>query len=147
MKTIPYCLFSDRTNGRFIAIFNPIRRFWAQGGRQVGRELARESLLAIQQSAASLAASYQCAKDLYDSKQQEFKQAEQQAILAYERGNKKAGNLAMGKAIAIKLILLQLAEQLRQAEQMLKKDRKLMLLVKDRKHRSEQENEQVGLSR
>ena len=90
--------------------------------------------MAIQQSAASLAASYQCAKDLYESKQQEFKQAEQQAILAYESGNKQAGNLAMGKAIAIKLILSQLAEQLRQAEQMLKKDRKLMLLVKEHKH-------------
>lgn len=134
MKTIPYCLFSDRTDRRFIAIFNPIGRLWAQSGRQFGREIARESLSAIQQSAASLAASYQCAKDRYDSKQQEFKQAEQQAILAYESGNKQAGNLAMGKAIAIKLILLQLAEQLRQAEQMLKKDRKLMLLVKEHKH-------------
>lgn len=131
MKTIPYCLFSDLPDGRFIAIFNPIRRFWGQSGRQVGRELARKSLLAIQQSAASLAASYQCAKDRYDTKQQEFKQAEQEALLAYESGKKKAGNLAMGKAIAIKLILPQLAEQLREAEQMLKNDRKLMLSAKE----------------
>jgi|GEM_PF-3228623 hypothetical protein len=41
----------------------------------------------------------------------------------------------MGKAIAIKLILPQLASEFRQAEQVLKNAHKLMLSAKEYKHR------------
>ncbi|MEG3897955.1 MULTISPECIES: hypothetical protein [unclassified Microcoleus] len=134
MKTITYWLFSGQTARTFIEILNKIRLFSAEYGRKVGRELTQGSLPSIQQSAAQMAASYQCAKERYDTKQQEFQQAEQQAILAHQSCNKEAGNLAMGKAIAIKLILPQLASQFRQAEQVLKNHHKLMLSAKEHKH-------------
>ncbi|MEG4278388.1 hypothetical protein QUA62_13060 [Microcoleus sp. MON1_C1] len=134
MKTITYWLFSGQTARTFIEILNKIWGLCAESGGRVGRELAQVSLPSIEQSAAKIAASYQCAKEQYDTKQQELKQAEQQAILAYQTCNKEAGNLAMGKAIAIKLILPQLASQSRQAEQMLKNNHKLMLLAKGHKH-------------
>lgn len=133
MKTIPYWSFSEKADRTFIEILNKIRGFSAEYGRKVGRELDRVSLPFIQQSAAQIAASYQCAKERYDTKQQEFQQAEQQAILAYQSCNKEAGNLAMGKAIAIKLTLPQLASQVRQAEQVSKNHHQLML-AKEHKH-------------
>lgn len=134
MKTITCWLFSGQGDRTFLEILNKIWGFSAEDDPKVGREVARISLASIQQSAAQIAANYQCAKERYDTKQQEFQQAEQQAILAYQSCNKKAGNLAMGKAMAIKLILPQLASQFRQAEQVLKNHHKLMLSAKGHKH-------------
>lgn len=119
MKTITYGLFIDKADRNFIKVLNKIWRFSAELVQKAGREFARVSLSSIEQPSAESAASYQCAKDLYDRKQQEFLQAEQQAILAYQSGNTTAGNLAAGKVIALKLTLPELALQLKQAEQML----------------------------
>jgi phage shock protein A len=131
MQTITYWSFSEKADRAFIEMSNKTWGFSAESDGKVGREIAQESLPSREQSTAQSAASYQCAKDRYDSKHQEFQQAEQQAILAYQSGNTKAGNLAMRKAIAIQLILPELALQLRQAEQVLKSDRKLMLSAKE----------------
>jgi len=135
MKIITYWSFREKADRTFTEFLNKIWGFSAESGRKVGREIAQESLPSIQQSAAEIAARYHCAKYRYDSKQQEFQETEQQAILAYESGNKEAGNLAMGKAIAIQLILPQLASEFRQAEQVLKNAHKLMLSAKEYKHR------------
>jgi phage shock protein A len=125
MKTITYEVFIEKADRTFIKFLNKIWRFSAESVQKVGLEVARVLLSSIEQPSAESVASYQCAKDLYDRKQQEFQQAEQQAILAYQSGNTATGNLAIGKAIAIKLTLPELALQLKQAEQMLKSDRKL----------------------
>jgi phage shock protein A len=116
MKTITYGLLIKKADRTFIHTFHKIWRVSVESVPQVESEVAQESLPSIEQSAVQIAASYQCAKDRYKSKQQEFQQAEQQAIVAYQSGNTEAGNLAMGKAIAIKLILSELADQVRQAE-------------------------------
>jgi phage shock protein A len=117
MKTITYGLFNGKADRTSIEISHKIWRFLTEPVRIVAPEVDRVSLLSIDRSAQI--AAYQCAKDRYDSKQQEFQQAEQQAFLAYESGNTEAGNLAMGSAIAIKLTLPELVLQLKQAEQAL----------------------------
>jgi phage shock protein A len=116
MKTITYGLLIEKADRTFIQILNKIWKFSVKSVHQVDREVAPVSIPSIEQSAVQSAASYQYAKDLFDRKQQEFHQAEQQAILAYQSGNTIAGNVAMGKAIAIKLILPELALQLSQSE-------------------------------
>lgn len=119
MKTITYGLFIEKADRTFITLLNTIWRFSTESVQKIGREVARVSLSSIEQPSAESAASYQRAQDLYDRKHQEFHQAEQQAFLAYQSGNTATGNLAMGKAIAIKLTLPELALQLKQAEQAL----------------------------
>ncbi|MBE9187382.1 hypothetical protein IQ270_22680 [Microcoleus sp. LEGE 07076] len=118
MKTITYRLFNGKADRTFIEILHQIWKFLAEAVRTVEPEVDRVSLLSIDRSTQM--AAYQCAKDRYDSKQQELQQAEQQAFLAYEIGKTEAGNLARGRAIGMKLILSELAQQVRQAKQVLK---------------------------
>ena len=116
-----------------------------ESGGQVAVEVAQESLQAMQrsvaqltQSVATLMAAYQQAKNKYEVKQKEFRQAEQQAILAQKQGNEEAARMAMTKAILIDRLLPQLAEQVAQAET-------VVLAAKDRLNRERQKLETYKL--
>lgn len=86
-------------------------------------EVARESVQSMQQSVAQLAesvatavAAYEKVKAKYTAKQHEFKQAENQALLAYQQGHEEAARLAMSRAIALERLLPKMGEQVAQAE-------------------------------
>lgn len=95
----------------------------ASGGK-VAEGVARDALSAMQQSVmdlaesvATLVAAYQRAREQYEGKVQESRDAEQQAVMAHQAGNEEAARMAMSKAILIETLLPQLREQVTQAEQ------------------------------
>ena len=129
-KPIPWLfvhwLLGDRAGYVLTATWNWLWGMPINAGGKVAVEVAQESLHSMQaavqqlaESVASVTASYQTAKAKYDSKQQEWQQAEQQAALAYRNGNEAAAKLAMGKAITLERLLPQLAEQVARAEKLL----------------------------
>jgi phage shock protein A len=116
-----------------------------ESGGKVAVEVAQESLQAMQrsvfqltQSVATLMAAYQQAKNKYEIKQREFRQAEQQAILAHKQGNEEAARMAMTKAILIDRLLPPLVEQVTQAET-------VVLAAKDKLNRERQKLETYKL--
>lgn len=123
-------LLGERASRSLTAIWNWLWGLPIESGGKVAVEVAQVSLQAMQQSVSQLAesvaqitASYQQAKKMYDTKQQEFKQAEEQAFLAHRNGNEEAARLAMSRAIALERLLPQLAEQVAQASKVLQASR------------------------
>ena len=102
---------------------------WAWGlpvepGGKIAQKVAQESLQSMQESIAQLTAGvsrvvagYKLTQERYDNKQREFQEAEQQAELAYRRGDEEAARLLITKAIAIEKIMPQLKQQVEQAKQ------------------------------
>ncbi len=102
---------------------------WAWGlpvepGGKIAQKVAQESLQSMQESVAQLTqgvskvvAGYKLTQERYDKKQKEFQEAEQQAELAYRRGDEEAARLLITKAIAIEKIMPQLKQQVEQAKQ------------------------------
>ena len=106
-----------------VAIWNWLWGMPIESGGKIAVEVARSSLESMQQSIAQLAesvalaiAAYEKVKAQYKVKQQEFKQAENQALLAYQQGNEAAARLAMSRAISIERLLPKIEEQVTQAE-------------------------------
>lgn len=126
-KQLIYWLLGERAGRLLTATWNWLWGIPVEMGGKVAVEVANESLSSMQesvrkftQSVAQISASYQRVKAKYDEKCQEFKLAEQQAILAQKSGNEAAARLAMSKAISIERLLPQLAERVTQAEQVMK---------------------------
>jgi phage shock protein A len=127
LKPLIYCFFGDRTGRVLSGIWNWLWGIPVETGGKISVEVAQESLISMQasvmkftKSVAEISASYQRAKLKYESKQREFEEAQNQAIRAHQLGNEAAARLAMGKAIAIEQLLPQFAQQVAQAEQVLK---------------------------
>ena len=106
-----------------IAIWNWLWGISIESGGKIAVEAARNSVQSMQQSVATLSesiatavAAYEKVKAKYTDKQQEFKQAENQALLAYQQGHDEAARLAMSRAIAIERLLPKMSEQVAQAE-------------------------------
>jgi phage shock protein A len=131
-----------KKSGRtLVAIWNWLWGMPIESGGKIAVEVARGSLESMQQSVAQLAesvalaiAAYEKVKAQYKVKQQEFKQAENQALLAYQQGNEEAARLAMSRAISIERLLPKIEEQVTQAE-------KVVLGVKEKLYREREKLE------
>lgn len=124
-----------------VVIWNWLWGIPIESGGDIAVEVAGESLKSMQQSVAQLAesvataiAAYENAKGKYELKQQEFKVAENQALLAYQKGNEEAARLAMSRAIAIERLLPKIGEQVAQAE-------KVVVAVKEKLYREREKLE------
>jgi len=124
-----------------VAIWNWLWGIPIESGGKIAVEVARNSVQSMQQSVAKLAesvatavAAYEKVKAKYTAKQQEFKQAENQALLAYQQGNEEAARLAMTRAIAIERLLPKMGEQVTQAE-------KVVVAAKEKLHREREKLE------
>lgn len=120
-------LLGDRASRTLTAVWNWLWGIPTESGGRVAVEVAQVSLQAMQESVQQLAesvaqikAGHQKAKSMYDSKQKELKQAEEQALLAHRNGNAEAARLAMSRTIALERLLPQLADRVAQAETILK---------------------------
>ena len=123
LKHLFYWLVGDRAGRVMVAIWHWLWGMPIQSGGKIAEEVAQEALYTMQQSVwqltqsvASVMAAYQRAKETYESKEKEFRQAEHQAILAQQLGNEEAARLAISKAILIERVLPQLQDQVQQAE-------------------------------
>ncbi len=124
-----------------MAIWNWLWGIPIESGGKIAVEAARNSVQSMQQSVAQLAesvatavAAYEKVKAKYTSKQQEFKQAENQALLAYQQEHEEAARLAMTRAIAIERLLPKMSEQVAQAE-------KVVVAAKEKLHREREKLE------
>lgn len=106
-----------------LAIWNWLWGMPINSGGKIAVEAARNSVQSMQQSVAQITesvatavAAYEKVKTKYIAKQQEFKQAESQALVAYQQGNEEAARLAMTRAIAIERLLPKMGEQVTQTE-------------------------------
>ena len=127
LKGLLYWLVGDRAGHVMVATWHWLWGIPIQPGGKIAEEVAQESLYSMQksveelaQAVASLMASYQRAKDKYETKKKEFQQAEQQALLAQGMKNEKAARLAMSKAILIERVLPQLQNQVEEADKIVK---------------------------
>jgi phage shock protein A len=125
MRKSIYWLMGDRTGRVMTATWNWLLGIPIEANPQIAKEVAAESLLSMQdsvnrlmESVATVIAAYQQARAIYEAKQKEAQQAENQAMLAHQQGNEEAAHLAMGKAIQIEFLLPQLQERVTQAEQL-----------------------------
>lgn len=131
--------FTWKKSGRtLVAIWNWLWGNPIESGGKIAVQVAQDSLESMQQSVAQLTASvataiaaYEKVKGKYTAKQQEYHQAESQALLAYQNGNEEAAKLAMSRAIAIENLLPKMSEQVAQAE-------KVVVSLKDKLHRERQ---------
>jgi phage shock protein A len=113
----------QKSGRTLIAIWNWLWGLPIESGGKIAVEVARESVESMQQSVTQLAesvatavAAYEKVKAKYTAKQHEFKQAESQALLAYQQGHEEAARLAMSRAIALERLLPKMGEQVGQAE-------------------------------
>lgn len=130
MKQFTYWLLGERAGRTLVATWNWLWGKPIESGGKIAVEVAQESLQSMQrsvwqltESVAKISASYRQAKEKYESKSREAKEAETQAALAQRNGNIEAARLAISKAIAIEQLLPQLTQQLAQAEQILQTHR------------------------
>ncbi|MCX7592383.1 MAG: PspA/IM30 family protein [Fischerella sp.] len=133
--------FWGKAGRTLIVIWNWLWGLPIESGGKIAVEAAGESLKSMQQSVAQLAesvataaAAYENAKAKYGVKQQEFRVAENQALLAYQQGNEEAARLAMSRAIAIERLLPKIGEQVAQAE-------KVVVTVKEKLYREREKLE------
>ncbi|MBW4620489.1 MAG: PspA/IM30 family protein [Cyanosarcina radialis HA8281-LM2] len=122
-KLFIYWLIGEKAGFALVGIWNWLWGIPVESGGKIAVEVAEESLEAMQrtvtqltESVATVVAAYQKAQQKYADRLQEFKQAENQALFAHQRGNEEAARLAMSRAIAIERLLPKIAEQVAQAE-------------------------------
>jgi phage shock protein A len=125
-KKLFYWLVGDRTGRVVVSIWNWLWGLPVEMNSEISREVASDSLQSMQasvakltQSVATVVAAYQQAKAIYDAKQKEAQQTEQQARLAYTQGHAEAAQLAMGKVIQLETLLPQLQERVAAAEELM----------------------------
>ena len=113
----------QKSGRTLVAIWNWLWGMPIESGGKIAVEVALESVQSMQQSVAQLAesvatavAAYEKVKAKYTAKQHEFKQAESQALVAYQKGHEEAARLAMSRAIALERLLPKMGEQVAQAE-------------------------------
>lgn len=129
-RGVIYWLLGDRAAQTLIAIWNWLWGIPIESGGKIAVEAAQESIYTLQEavqqlteSVAQMAASYQKAQQKLKSKQVEFEQIQQQAVLAQQQGNESAARLAIGKSIMIERLLPALEAQVAQAAQILEVQR------------------------
>jgi phage shock protein A len=123
LKYFIYWLIGERAGRSLVGIWHWLWGIPVESGGKIAVEVARESIESMQRSIAQLTesvatvvAAYEKAKRKYEIKYGEFKQAEQQALIAHQQGNEEAARLAMSKAIVIERLLPKITEQVAQAE-------------------------------
>ena len=122
-KYFLYWLIGDKSGRTLVAIWNWLWGIPVESGGKIAVKVAQESLESMQiafaqltESVATVVSAYEKAKNKYTAKNQELKQAENQALLAYQQGNEEAARLAMSRVIALERLLPQMVEQVTQAE-------------------------------
>lgn len=95
-----------------------------ESGGKLSLEVAKDALATMEkkvinltEAVAKVTASYQQARKIYETKQQEAYDAENKSKLAYERGNLEGARLAMTQVIATEKILPQLSQMVETAEE------------------------------
>jgi len=144
-KQFIYWFVGERAGRVLTATWSWLWGLPVESGGKIAVEVAQESLQTMQQSVAQLTqsvatlmAAYQQAKNKYEIKQKELRQAEQQAILAQKQGNEEAARMAMTKVVVIDRVLPTLAEQVAKAET-------VVLAAKDKLNRERQKLETYKL--
>jgi phage shock protein A len=125
MKQLLYWVMGDRTARIMVATWHWLLGIPLEGNPQIAKEVAKESLLAMQASVtkfteavATVSSSHQQAKAIYERKLKEFKHAERQALLAHQKDEEETAHLAMARALQIEALLPQLQERVTQAKQL-----------------------------
>lgn len=121
-KKFIYWLLGETAGRTLVGTWKWVWGLPVESGGKIAQKVAQESLQSMQESIAQLTegvskvvAAYRLTQDRYDKKQKEFQEAEQQAELAYRRGDEEAARLLITKAIAIERIMPQLKQQVEQA--------------------------------
>jgi phage shock protein A len=124
-KVLLYWLMGDRAGRTLTATWNWLWGVPLEHHPQIAKEVAQESLQSMQNSVtqlmnsvATVMTAHQQAKAIYDRKHKEFRQAEEQALLAHQHGEEETAHLAMGRAIQIESLLPQLQERVTQAQRL-----------------------------
>lgn len=127
MKKIFYGLVGDKAGRIVIGTWNWLLGIPVESGGNIAVGVAKESLESMEESIAELTKSvaeimsaYEVVKTEYELKKQEFKEAENQAILAYQKGNEPAARLSMSKAISLEKLLPKIAVKVEQTEKVVK---------------------------
>lgn len=122
-KKILYWLIGETAGRSIVGVWKWLWGLPIESGGKIAEKVAQESLQSMQlavanltNSVAKVVATYEQAKHQYNQKQQEFDDAENQAKLAYSKGNQDAARLALTKAIAIEKLLPQLGNQVKKIE-------------------------------
>lgn len=141
MKKFIYWLMGARAGQTLAGIWSWLWGIPVQSGNRISVEVAQESLHSMQETVfqltetvSLLVAAYQKAKAKYEVKEKEFHDFENQAALAYHKGNEEAARLAMSKAILIEQLLPQLKSQVDQGE-------KVVIAAKGKLNREQQKLE------
>jgi phage shock protein A len=125
MKKSLYWLMGERGGRVLTASWNWLLGIPIEANSQIAREVAKESVLSMQnavntlmEATATVITTYQQALTIYEAKQKEAQQAETQALLAHQQGNDEAAHLAMGRAIQIESLLPQLQTRVVEARKL-----------------------------
>jgi phage shock protein A len=123
-KKFIYWLLGETAGRTLVGTWKWIWGLPVDSGGKIAQKVAQESLQSMQESIAKLTegvskvvAGYKLTQERYDKKQREVQEAEQQAELAYRRGDEEAARLLITKAIAIEKIMPQLKQQVERAKQ------------------------------
>lgn len=140
-KYFLYWLIGEKSGRTLVGIWNWLWGIPVESGGKIAVEVAQESLESMHtafaqlaESVATVVAAHEKAQNKYNAKNQELKQAESQALLAYQQGNEEAARLAMSRVIALERLLPQMAEQVAQAE-------KIVIAAKEKLHREREKLE------
>jgi phage shock protein A len=141
LKQFIYWLMGEKAGRSLVGIWHWLWGIPVESGGKIAVEVAQESLESMQRSIAQLTesvatvvAAYEQAKQKYEIKYGEFKQAEKQALIADRQNNEEAARLAMGRAIAIERLLPKISEQVAQAE-------KVVIAAKEKLYREREKLE------
>jgi phage shock protein A len=122
-KKIFYWLIGETAGRSIVGVWKWLWGLPIEPGGKIAQKVAQESLQSMQLSVANLTdsvakviATYQRVENQYKQKQQEFYDTENQAKLAYQKGNQDAARLAIAKAISIEKILPQLGNKVQEIE-------------------------------
>lgn len=127
MKKILYTLVGDKAGRVVTGTWNWLWGIPVESGGNIAVGVAKESLESMEESVAQLTksvaeimAAYEIVKSEYELKKQEFKEAENQAILAHQKGNESAARLYISKAISLENLLPKIAVKVEQMEKVVK---------------------------
>ncbi len=127
-KKAVYWLLGETAGRTSVATWNWLWGQPAESGGKVAAEIAKESLLSMQEAVdelaagvASVVATYERAKQQYNQKQSDFYEAEKAAQIAHNKGDQQAARLAITKAITIEKIIPQLKTRVDHAQAIMNK--------------------------
>lgn len=138
-KDFMYWLLGDKATRTILGTWNWLWGIPVESGGKVALEVAKEAVESMKKSIAELTdsvakvvAAYEAIKTEYEVKQKGFKEAENQALLAYQNGNENAARLAMAKAISLENLLTKIKVKLDQSQKVVTDSKQKLLKEKEK---------------